>query len=531
VFKSILKYSFWLLIALSSTTLLVSLRTEYSNSSSASPQVWVKNSMERVMLQDPAEDVHNIHLYAARGEYESFQIAIKASQYDAVVTDIQVSDLNGLENRLISQDNITLFREHYVNISKPSPTSIMNRVKPLGKGWYPDGLIPFVDPQTKADLVNAELDAIPLKLKQGTNQTIWVDIFVPRDTSANDYQGTYTIVSDHGKITGKILLTVWNFELPLKPSLQSAFLSWEQSDKNTLIELLKHRVMPAAKINPEDERELIDQWGLTSVRLPFWSGANYQTCSMNPAPSISTIREEGLKHQLDLMLYAYATDEIDNCEGLRQPLQEWAKNIKRAGIKHLAVMAPIPEFYDQVDIWVVNPERYDAAGEKITEVLRQGKEIWFYTFFAPRDNSPVWLIDFEPINHRIAQGFINQSLGLTGLLYWRVDTWTDDPWNNVDTNPHPDGPEHYPGEGMLIYPGQQVGISGAIASMRLKWIREGVEDYEYIEILKRGGYYDWAMKAVGEVAQDLHNWNQDPAVLNAIRLKLGAKIHQLSQSS
>ncbi|NJL53009.1 MAG: DUF4091 domain-containing protein, partial [Hydrococcus sp. SU_1_0] len=531
VFKSIFKYFFWLLIAVGIATLLVSLKSEYSNSSSASPQVWVKDSMERVMLQDPAENVHDIHLYAARGEYESFQIAIKAKQYDGVVTNVQVSDLNGRENRSISQDNITLYREHYVNVTKLSPSSITNKVKSLGTGWYPDGLIPFVDPQTGVDLANAELDAIPLQLKRGSNQTIWVDIFVPRDTPANDYQGTYTVISDRGTITGNILLTVWDFELPLKPSLQSAFLSWEQNDKNTLIELLKHRIMPAAKINPEDERELIDQWGLTSLRLPYWSGANYQTCTMSPPPSASTIREEGLKHQLDLMLYTYATDEIDHCQGLKETFKAWSKNIHQAGVKHLAVMAPVPEFYDQVDIWTVNPERYNAAGEKITEVLKQGKEIWFYTYFAPMDNSPIWLINFEPINYRIAQGFINQSLGLTGLLYSRVDTWTNDPWNNVDfLDIYSEEPKHYPGEGMLIYPGKQVGISGAAPSMRLKWVREGVEDYEYIEILKRAGYQEWAMKAVGEVAKDMHNWDQDPDILNSVRLKLGTKIHQLSHS-
>ncbi|MGL5832759.1 MAG: DUF4091 domain-containing protein [Waterburya sp.] len=531
MFKSTFKYFFWLLIAFGLTILLVSLKTKYSDSSSASPQVWVKNSMEQVMLQAPAENVHDIHLYAARGEYESFQIAIKATQ-NALVSDVQVSDLQGMDNHAISQSNITLYREHYVNVIHPSFSSMMNKVKSLGKGWYPDGLIPFVDPQTGADLANAELDAIPLQLQPGNNQTIWVDIFVPRDTPAHDYQGTYSVVSDRGTITGNILLTVWNFELPLKPSLQSTFLSWEQDDKNTLIELLKHRVMPAATINPADERELIDQWGLTSARLPFWSGANYHTCSMEPAPSVSTIRNEGLKHQLDLTLYVYATDEIDKCEGLDQPLQSWSKNLKQAGVQHLAAMTPVQELYNFVNIWAVNPERYDAAGSKISDVLRLGKEVWFYTCFAPQDNSPTWLIDFAPINHRIAQGFINQSLGLTGLLYWRVDTWTDDPWNNVDfVDPYAEQLAHYPGEGMLIYPGKQVGLSSAVPSMRLKWIREGVEDYEYIEILKRAGYHDWAMEAVGEVAKDMHNWNQDPAILDAVRLKLGTKIHQVSQST
>ena len=527
MFKLLLKYVFWLFIAFNLTLLLFSLKGKYSNSASNLPQVWVQSSMERVMRQDATKNTTDIHLYAARGEYESFQIAVKSIQDDASVINVQVSDLCRVDSS-ISHSNITLYREHYVNITKPSPTAITSRIKPSGKGWYPDGLIPVVNPQTGAELANAELDAIPFKLRQRLNQPIWVDIFVPRDTKAGDYRGTYTVTSDQGETKGNILLTVWNFELPQKPSLKSAFLSWEQTDKNTMIELLKHRVMPAANFNPEVERELIDQWGLNSFRLPFWSGADYQNCTMNPSPSVAEIRQSGLQHQLDLELYIYPTDEIDNCESLRKPFKEWSQNIHQAGVKHLAVMAPVPEFFDLVDIWVVNAERYDQAGDKISQVLRQGKEIWFYTFFAPGGSVPNWQIDFEPINFRIPQGFINQSLGLTGLLYWRVDSWTDDPWNDVDTAPHPTEPKHYPGEGMLIYPGEQVGLQSAVPSMRLKWIREGVEDYEYIEILKRWGYEDWAMKTVRQVATDMEHWNTDPAVLNAARKKLGEKIHQLS---
>ncbi|MEM6612135.1 MAG: glycoside hydrolase domain-containing protein [Cyanobacteria bacterium P01_C01_bin.72] len=522
------KFVLWLSIALSLIISLVAIKAEYSNSSSISSQTWVKNSLNHVLLRDETEKTRDIHLYAARGEYESFQIVIKGGRDDEIITDLRISPLQSQENSLIASDNITLYREHYVEITKPSPSSVRNRVKSLGKGLYPDGLIPFVDPLTQENLIGAELDAIPFTLTKNANQTIWVDIFVPRDTAAGDYRGTFTLVSDRGTVTGSIQLTVWNFELPLKPSLDSAFLSWEQHDKNTLIELLKHRVNPAANIAPEDERELIDRWGLSSIRLPFWSGANYQTCSMQPAPPAATIREAGLEHQLDLMLYVYPTDEIDDCQGLEQPFREWAKSIKQAGVKHMAVMAPLKKFFDLVDIWVVNPQRYRAAGKNIAEVRKLGKEVWFYTFFAPRDNSPTWLIDFAPINHRIAPGFINQRLGLTGLLYWRVDTWTEDPWHNVDTNPHPEKPEHYPGEGMLIYPGKQVGIQSAVPSLRLKWIRDGVEDYEYIEILKKAGYYSWAMEEVAKVAQDLSNWNQDPTILEAVRLKLGEKIDELS---
>ena len=306
--KPFSKYIFWLFVPCALTILLISLRTEYSSSLPNTPRVWVQNSLEHILLDTPPQEIKDIHLYAARGEYESFQIAINAPQADITVSNVQISDLNGSSNGAIARNNITLYREHYVNVTKPSPTWGGTNVKPLGKGWYPDGLIPFIDPHTEADLVGAELDAVPFQLKQGKNQPIWVDIFIPRDTPAGDYQGIYTVTSSLGQVSGKVRLTVWNFELPIKPSLKSAFLSWEQQDKDTLIELLKHRVMPSANFHPEDERELIDQWGLSSYRLPFWSGANHQTCSMAAPPASNAIRAEGLKHQLDLMLYVYGRD-------------------------------------------------------------------------------------------------------------------------------------------------------------------------------------------------------------------------------
>ena len=523
--KPISKFISWLAIALILIVFYSVITTE--ESISATWQVWATDSMKRIALDAPPEEINEIHLYAARGEYESFQIGIRANCDRLKVEKIEVSDLRD-GDRLISQSNVTLYREHYVNVDKPSPTWRGTTVKPQGKGWYPDGLIPFVDPQTGKDLVDAEIDAIPFQLERDTNQPIWVDILVPRTAKAGDYRGTYTVSSDRGEITGKILLTVWDFKLPLKPSLKSAFLTWKQQDKNTYIELLKHKVMPVGHIDPADERELIDRWGLTSVRLPFWSGANYQNCSMKPAPSATEIREAGLQHQLDLMLYVYPTDEIDDCHDLLPSFKEWSQNIHRAGVKHLAVMSPVRELYDLVDIWTVNPTRYWKSRDTIAEVLRQGKEVWFYNFFAPGGNAPVWQIDFKPINYRIPPGFINQSLGFTGLLYWRVDLWTDDPWNNVDTASDPTESKHYPGEGMLIYPGKQVGLEGSVPSMRLKWIREGVEDYEYIEILKRWGYEDWAKQTVREVAQDMGNWSQDSAVLYAARQKLGRKIDRLA---
>ena len=76
---------------------------------------------------------------------------------------------------------------------------------------------------------------------------------------------------------------------------------------------------------------------------------------------------------------------------------------------------------------------------------------------------------------------------------------------------------HPPGEGMLVYPGEAAGVQGTIPSIRLKWIREGVEDYEYVELLKKQRRGDWALSLVRQVATDFQNWSDDPAMLERVR--------------
>ena len=81
---------------------------------------------------------------------------------------------------------------------------------------------------------------------------------------------------------------------------------------------------------------------------------------------------------------------------------------------------------------------------------------------------------------------------------------------------------------MMVYPGQPAGISAAAPSMRLKWIRDGVEDYEYVELLKQAGYGDWALKIARRVGGDWSHWTRDPEMLEAARLELGQKLDALS---
>ncbi len=521
-----------------------------STNVSSSFKIWAASSLESIsrdnnqlsnnfhLKQNGVADSlqkNKIQLQTARGEYESFQIVIQTSNNKYLSNvDVAISDLRNADQEIISAQNITLYREHYVYVDRPSPENWVGNLTP-GMGWYADGLIPFADSTTGKDLAGATFDAVPFDLAANKNQPIWVDIYVPRDTPPGKYQGIYTVTSDRGERKGNIELTVWNFELPLQPTMNSYFNPWQDRGESLIKELLKHKVMPGKRIKPEKQKELIDRWGLNSVRLPFWSGANYSTCKLSAAPNVEEIKQAFDLYDPKLLKFVYSADEIDKCPNIEQPIKQWAHNIHQAGAKNLVVMKPKPEFYDDVDIWVVQPQMYQDSQQQIAEVMQQGDEVWFYTGHQT-GYSPQWQIDVPPINFRIPQGFIAQSLGLTGVLYSQVDGWSDDdsnlpfwsddPWRKPSV--YQQGDRNFSGEGMLLYPGAPVGINGVVPSIRLKRIRDGIEDYEYISLLKKLGEKDWTMKTVHEVGKNWLNWTKDPETLYSARQKLGEKINQLS---
>ena len=406
--------------------------------------------------------------------------------------------------------------------------------RPLAKGWYPDGLIPFTDPQTGNPLSGAQLTAVPFSLNASKNQPIWVDVLVPRDATPGAYNGTFSVTSNQGNVSGQISLTVWNFTLPLKPALESSFLTWTTGSTATHQELLRNRMNPQ-KAATGDERSLIDNLGLASRDVGFWSGADMSSCTMSAAPTVSQFSSAAATHQSGLMLYDYSADEIWKCTNLYPTIKQWAANMHQAGVNNLITMAPVPELYDDgtgsgrsaVDIWVMLPILYDKSPSNVQYAISKGDHAWSYNCLVQDAYSPKWMIDFDPMNFRVQPGFINQSLNLTGILYWRVDLWSGDPWNNVYSSSFPT----YPGEGMLVYPGTTVGIQGVAPSMRLKWLRDGADDYDYIDLLKKAGQGTWALQVAAGVGTNWSQWSRDGNVAEAARVQLGQKLDTLGGGS
>lgn len=481
------------------------------------PQVWVAPSLVRVGPTAPAGAATAATLYAAKGEYESFQIIVRAAGGNLTNVNVTGSIAGGPQ--------VTLYREHYVRVSGTHVGDGPNASE--GDGWYPDGLIPFTDPDTGRDL-SGPLDAVPFDLPAGRNQPIWVDVYVPRTTRAGTYRGSFTVTSGQGTAKVTATLKVWDFSLPIKPALKSSFLYWPtknggigRGETQPDAELLRHRLMPMS-VSPSNEARFADTLGLNATNAGFWSGADMKKGTMKPAPAAGECQAAAARHRKDLLLYNYTADEIGHNAALYPGLKQWARRLHQAGIKNLVTMSPTPELYDDgsgrsaVDIWVMLPKMYDESRSEVAQVLRKGDSIWSYNALSQDSYSPKWLLHYAPINYRLQPGFINYSLGFTGLLYWRADYWSADPWQDVSRW------RGYPGEGMLVYPAAAVGLAGQVVpSMRLKYLRDGVDDYDYLALLKQRGQGSRALTVARRVGQDWHTWTRDPQALEAARRGLG----------
>jgi hypothetical protein len=133
------------------------------------------------------------------------------------------------------------------------------------------------------------------------------------------------------------------------------------------------------------------------------------------------------------------------------------------------------------------------------------------------------MLDYPILNYRVPQ-WVNWINRVEGLMYWSMTAWSmaGDVW----TNPATYGYSVYTmnGEGSLFYPGNAVGYSGPVVSARLKVLRDGMEDYEYLKLLSTiagGGTADTLARSVGTTYS---SWNGSAANLQTTRETVAQRI-------
>jgi hypothetical protein len=496
------------------------------------PLVWTFGDALRLNPGSPgATGAKPVALFAARNETVSFQIGVRSPNFPLKNLTLAASAFTGPAGA--SAIRTTLYREYFVDVPHASP--MYGRPKSLGAGVYPDGLIPFLDPQTGKPPKPSRLRAGPIALAPNSVQTYWVDVHVPPGTPPGDYSGKIVVRSNGGDSTVTFPLHVWHFTMPVAPALDSSFdvymqPSFDVDAFSTDAELLAARIQPVPVAPPLEKK--LQPLGLKMVQLGIWSGAYYGHCHMKPPPSQAAIDALAKRNSIAYVV-DQAADEIESCPNLRSTLvplvRLYARRFHAAGVLQLLTMAPIPALESDggttgkpaVDIWSMLPNEYDANAAEVEKVLALGQKAWFYTALSQDGYSPKWEIDAPPAGYRIP-ALVDESLGLTGELYWAVDYWTKRPWDDVEYDAG--GGEYFAGEGILTYPGSDAGIAGLAPSMRLKWIRDGMYDADEVELLKACGRGGWALAQIRAIAADWHHWTEHSTAIDAVHLKLAREL-------
>jgi hypothetical protein len=519
----------------------------------------------------PASAARSACIAAGRGEYEPFQVVLPGG--DAGLTGVRVtaSDLLGPGDARIPAQDVHLFREVYTRLPAHSTCGFRDRCgkdgshgnRSLGPGTYTDGLIPFTTSTGAPNPVASPFDVPPRE-----NQPIWIEVFVPRGAGspAGRYTGSVSVSSDQGTATVPVSLTVWNFELPLAPSEMTAFNiggEWKGSknyENPACMEfLLRHKISPqwlGPTQGPAQARDFASRLGLTATEPrgfgTTWEGCRIRSGSGGGPPAASAFTSAEARWPAGITLYVWTADEIgdkgpDNGACYYPDVLAWARAMHTGSrFKQLITMRPAAALLDDglgggrsaVDIWApyasaFQSHRHDPA---FVAARKKGDEFWPYWGLAGDSYAPRAMIDFPPLNNRQMVGFIAASVGVQGALYWQVDYWFRgypripvDPWKEVPTYVNADGDTGF-GDGALVYPGEEVGAGADCfaPTLRLKWIREGIEDYEYAQLAKRAGVPNW-LEIVRTAAIDYATWTKDPAVLAQARLTLARAIDALSR--
>jgi hypothetical protein len=530
-------------------------------------QLTAINSMTRVPRSGAVSGGSiTVSIKAAKNEVESFQVAITSGSSQQV-SDAVMSDLTNSSGGIIKNTSATLYRVEYVNITQLSPRAESGYTT----GYYADPLIPFINPVTGKPINKSggtTKYALPIDVSSSLNGAIWVDVKVPSTASAGVYTGSLTLTcSDFSKVAMPVTLTVWNFTLPDGPTSGSNFgtygnitafygpskgtTAYNAIERRYAEETARHRINPPIPIRffPEGDsngnlkvnsaiqdslNQFITQNHLTSFQIPFESvppgdlQANYFYNYTNYMKSNGWL--EGA--------YYWPIDEPNTFDAYQYiTIHTTHQYTGTPNVRTMVTEQPYtqnftwPDISGSVDIWSQLIPYIDEG--TVNQQIAKGKKVWSYTTLTQFASSihpqystvkskisPFWQIDRPLTNYRVPL-WINYRYHITGLLYYTMMTSDlPDPW----TNPRDNVNTGYNGEGMLYYPGTPCGFQGPVSSIRLKNIRDGMEDYEYMILLEKSKGYTGVMNYVNPVSSEWWFFSKNPNDFSTARENMGSMI-------
>ena len=478
---------------------------------------WFENSTTKVFRDDAPGATKAAHLTAAANEVQAIQLVVRAGEEPLRRVDVRVSDLVGEKGARIASDHVEILRVAYVYL-------------PAHKREYPDPLPPWA----------------PCDIPAGQNQPVWLDIHVPTGTLPGTYCGTVAVRSASGLLCRLPLeLTVWRFSLPATPRSRAAFGVYTQGIEaqhhvvagTSQYEALLHRYYEMLVAHRATPRDLAD--GLETDETARYLSDPRVNAFMIPYSDneaelkarVAYVRQKGWASKG----YFYVMDEPVLKEHYDQ-LKERAAKTHALGAD-LKIVVPYfrePAFAVEggmhglltgiCGIWCPKVNFYNE--NFLTKRQALSEEVWTYVCWEPGAPYANLYVDMAGIDHR-ALFWQMAHYDIQGFLYWTSTYWsaaagTADPWTDMATV-RDLSPTVY-GDGSVLYPGAKVGVDGPVASIRLKLIRAGLQDVEYLKLLEDREGRGAVRGITGQVIQGLQAYSKDVGRYLSLREEVGRRL-------
>ena len=489
-------------------------------------KTWMTHGFDKIIVDMPAPEKldKEYALYLTKGGKGTCQIVVN-NEADTKVS-LKANLASGVECNVYSLDHSCKINDGHL---------------------HSDPLVPY--------------DGQVMDVKAGISLPFLLDV---KADNAGDESVTFDILDAEGKVidTFTLNLHVWSFSLPREKAFATSaginrgaiagFDTDPEAHKAYYDLLLENNIcghsLPYDILDERADAYMSDP-NVSSFVIGLWEAKNWTDEKITQYYNKVASNPEWLKKAM-----IYVIDEPSTEEALAKYHDICARFARLT--PGIGVISPfytnkqMGERMDQVDamadcttLWCPKLNLWDESesytpfldytpeksfGQRFKEFQKRGDTVWSYVCNNPITPYAQLFIDTDGLMHRLMiwQHYQREA---AGFLYWGTCSWGPyhsavgdpiNPWENV-YNGVGDGYGHLvAGEGFLTYPGAPVGLKEPMPSLRLKILRDALDDIELLLLAEKHLGKEWVMAKTYEATPTLTSYTT-PERFVEIRKEIG----------
>ena len=457
--------------------------------------VWHAPSTVKVFERRPLPKQRGsrVRISCARNEYESFQLVLRSP---APLRDmsVAVTHLTGPGGACIPSDRVRWHPVAYLPIRSRYFGIACDQRWPGPLSWNRS-----------------------FSCQANVNQPVWFTVHVPKETPPGEYTGAINLTRA-GMSLGRVPVTVnvWDFDFPDRVAFRTNVQVWtafpnpwdsrrmrEGRDESARL-LAMYRMVDANNVIRYTRpllKELVQDYQINTIKLPFCGGhgggARRKVRKFSGHAPYSKEYETGFAEFIRRRsaplkalgawdrCFLYVWDEPWGDFDTVKMIQYIARLSKKQfpDLQTLVAAPYYKELEDCVDIFLAGY----SASKKRREALAKGKQFWWWA------NSNTYL-DMPGIDARMAWGLESVRKRISGAYAWGIFVLKQGSRKILNAPEDPKWPYTDPWRAcaranyaaMVIWPGGRPESTPRrlVPSIILEQLRDGIEDYEYVAMLR-----------------------------------------------